>query len=123
MPYKPLYIGISLNNEERKKRISERLKQRLNDGLVEEVESLINNGLSHQRLEILGLEYKFVSLFLEGKISKEGLTTQLQTAIFQFAKRQMTWFRKMEKEGVKINWVSTDYKIEEIIKSLKHFVH
>ena len=114
LPYQPLYIGIDISTEERKRRISERLKQRLNSGLVEEAETLIKNGISYQRLETLGLEYKFLSYFLQQKISKEELFTQLQTAIFQFSKRQLTWFRKMEKEGVKINWIKADCTIEEI---------
>ena len=75
---------------------------RLNNGLIEEVESLLANGITHERLQFLGLEYKFISLYLQNKISKEELILQLSTAINQFAKRQMTWFRRMEKEGVKI---------------------
>lgn len=114
--YFPYYIGIEVSLEERKKLISERLIHRVNNGLIEEAEKLIRMGVDHSRLEFLGLEYRFVSLFLQGKITKEEMTVQLQTAIFQYAKRQMTWFRKMEKEGVKINWVKKNEPPENIIQ-------
>jgi tRNA dimethylallyltransferase len=117
--YQPFYIGISIGSDERKKRISERLKNRLNNGLIEEVEGLLILGVSHQRLETLGLEYKFVSYYLQHKLSKEELFLQLQTAIIQFSKRQMTWFRKMEKEGVKIHWVNVNYEINEVLGMLR----
>jgi len=75
-------------------------------------------------LQLLGLEYKFVSNYLQNKISKEELFAQLQTAIFQFSKRQNTWFRKMEKEGVKIYWVQRDLDVLELTEALKiNFVH
>lgn len=106
LPYRPLYIGIEVAAEERKQRITTRLQQRLDNGLIEETEQLLRQGLSHQRLQQLGLEYKFVSLYLLGEISRAELFTHLQTAIFQFAKRQMTWFRKMEKEQVPIHWIN-----------------
>jgi tRNA dimethylallyltransferase len=102
--YKPYYVGIQVSVTERRKRIGERLQQRLKQGLIEEVEVLVNGGLSFHRLEHLGLEYRFVSDYLQGRISREVMEQRLLTAINQFAKRQMTWFRKMEKEGVNINW-------------------
>jgi tRNA dimethylallyltransferase len=105
LPYKPFYIGIKTEVELRKKLISERLKKRIDEGLIAEVEGLLKRGITHQRLALFGLEYKFVSKYLQNEISKEDLFLLLQTAIFQFAKRQMTWFRKMEKEGVGILWV------------------
>jgi tRNA dimethylallyltransferase len=112
IPYRPCYIGVNVDAEERKKLISERLINRIDAGLIEEVESLLNHGITHERLAFLGLEYKFVSLYLQNKIAKEELIEQLRSAIFQFAKRQMTWFRKMEKEGVKINWMKKDELFE-----------
>jgi tRNA dimethylallyltransferase len=118
LPYKPLYIGIAPGLEERKKRISERLTRRLNVGLIEEVEALLQRGLTHERLQMLGLEYKYISYYLLGKITREELFSQLQTAIFQFAKRQMTWFRKMEKEGVLIHWLHPDYKLQDVLNYL-----
>ena len=103
--YKPKYIGININKEERDKRIDERLEQRLENGLIEEVEGLLKKGITHDKLQFLGLEYKFISLYLLGKLTKEELSIQLSTAIHQFAKRQMTWFRRMERNGVEIEWV------------------
>lgn len=120
LPYLPYYIGIRPDAETRRRRIAQRLEQRLNSGLIEETESLLKQGLSHERLQFFGLEYKFCSLYLQGKISKEQLQQQLQTAIFQFAKRQMTWFRKMEREGVPVHWVETpdtEMVLEEIRKA------
>lgn len=117
-PYQSYYIGIDISVEERRNKISKRLAERLNNGLIEEAESLIQQGLSHERLQELGLEYKFVSYYLLGKIDKQQLQEQLQTAIFQFAKRQMTWFRKMEKEGVKINWVPVNYDLKTVLSQL-----
>lgn len=119
LPYNPYYIGISTDSDTRKKLISERLQKRLNNGLIEEAQDLLKSGLSHERLQLLGLEYKFVSNYLQNKISKEELFTQLQTAIFQFSKRQLTWFRKMEKEGVQIHWVQRDVDVLNLTKTLK----
>ncbi len=106
--YKPKYIGINISKEERNKRIDERLKQRLETGLIEEVEGLLKKGISHDKLQFLGLEYKFISMYLLGKLTKEELFTQLSTAIHQFAKRQMTWFRRMERNGVEIEWIKLE---------------
>mgnify|MGYP005838931609 CR=1 FL=1 len=101
-----LVIGIKLEREEIKQRITERLKKRLSEGMIEEVRCLLDSGITFQRLESFGLEYKFISQYLAGKISYDEMFQKLNTAIHQFAKRQMTWFRKMEREGVKINWLS-----------------
>lgn len=114
-PYRPVYIGVNVTLEERKKRISERLKYRLGHGLVEEVEALLKNGITHERLRELGLEYKFLSMYLMREISKTEMYSRLETAIFQYAKRQMTWFRKMEKEGVNIHWVESGINIKELL--------
>lgn len=119
--YKPYYIGIEVSPEERKKRISYRLNERLENGLIEEVRELIGQGMDHERLQYLGLEYRFISLYLAGKMKKEEMIAQLRTSIFQFAKRQMTWFRKMEKEGVKINWLKDEEDLNSCIKELKLF--
>lgn len=119
LPYKPYYIGIAVNNEERKHLINQRLHHRLEHGLIEEAEWLLDNGISHERLQFLGLEYKFLSYYLQHKISKEELHTKLSTAIYQFSKRQMTWFRKMEKEGVKINWIDKSESAEKLTEELK----
>jgi tRNA dimethylallyltransferase len=118
LPYNPYYIGIRSDVEKRRQLIYSRLLARLNSGLIEEVVSLLANGITHERLQFLGLEYKFISLYLQHKISKEELILQLSTAINQFAKRQMTWFRKMEKEGIKINWIEKDINIQTLLKDL-----
>jgi len=118
LPYKPYYIGIKIGIEERKESIYKRLIHRLNNDLIEEVEDLLKRGITHERLQFLGLEYKFVSNYLQEKISKEELIVQLSTAINQFSKRQMTWFRKVEKEGVKINWVDRNADIKNLLEDL-----
>lgn len=119
LPYKPYYIGISADIETRKKLISERLKKRIDGGLIAEVQGLLDSGITHERLQLFGLEYKFVSYFLQDQISKEELFTKLQTAIFQFAKRQMTWFRKMEKEGIEIHWVDRNFDVTTLAPVFK----
>lgn len=106
--YHPKYIGINISKDERNKRIDERLKQRIANGLIEEVEGLLQRGVTHEKLQYLGLEYKYISHYLLGNINKEELFTQLSTAIHQFAKRQMTWFRRMERNGVEIEWVDKE---------------
>ena len=119
LPYRPYYIGIKLDVEKRRELIYNRLIFRLSHGLIEEVEDLLKKGLTHERLQFFGLEYKFISFYLQQKISKEELILQLSTAINQFAKRQMTWFRKMEKEEIKINWIDKDADYQNLIKDLR----
>jgi len=102
---KPLVIGTQTELEIRRKNISLRLEQRLNNGLIEEAEQLIQQGVSHEQLQYFGLEYKFLSLYLKGELSRADMQQKLETAIHQYARRQMTWFRKMEREGVNIHWI------------------
>lgn len=105
-----LNMGIKLDREEIKKRITNRLKLRLNSGMIEEVEKLLNDGISHDKLQFFGLEYKYVSLYIKGELNFNDMFQKLNSAINNFAKRQMTWFRKMEREGIKINWINgADY--------------
>ena len=101
----PLIIGTTLEREKIRENIKKRLQERIDAGMIEEVDGLHARGFSWERLEKLGLEYRFCALFLQGKISREELFEQLFIAIRQFAKRQETWFRFMEKNGVKINWL------------------
>lgn len=108
LPYRPFYIGLNSPVPERRKRIAARLEQRLQAGLLDECRALLQRGISHQRLLELGLEYKYCALHLAGCLSESALVEQLTTAIVQFAKRQMTWFRKMEREGVSIHWLAPD---------------
>jgi tRNA dimethylallyltransferase len=112
---KPLIIGIHFDRDQRRTRITERLKQRLENGMIEEAQALLNSGVSHEDMEYYGLEYKFLSWYLSGKISYEELFNGLNTAIHQFAKRQMTWFRKMEKDGTTIHWIDGNLSLEEKI--------
>ena len=102
---RPLVVAVAFDREERRRRISERLRQRLKDGLIEEVEKLLASGVDEETLIYYGLEYKYLMLFIRGELSYEEMFRGLETAIHQFAKRQMTWFRGMERRGVKIDWI------------------
>ena len=101
-----LVIGLNEKRDVVKNRIRDRLKNRLENGMVEEVEKLLASGISHEKLRFFGLEYKFLSLYLSGELNYNDMYQKLASAIIQFSKRQMTWFRKIEKEGIKINWVN-----------------
>ena len=98
-------IGIEYPREVIRERITKRLRSRLNSGMIEEVEALLIGGVTHHRLDTLGLEYRFISRFLKGDYSKDEMTGLLNTAIHQFAKKQMTFFRNMEKNGINIHWI------------------
>ena len=101
------FIGISVDKEERNRRIDARLKYRLENGMVEEVRGLLNSGISPDDMIYYGLEYKFVTQYLINQLSYEEMERQLAIAIHQFAKRQMTWFRGMERRGIEIEWIKT----------------
>ena len=111
-------MGIHIDREERRKKISDRLRYRLENGMIEEVEFLLANYLSHSDLEYYGLEYKWIGRFLKGELSRSEMTDKLEIAIHQFAKRQMTWFRRMEKQGTKIHWLNHDLDKSEIEKTI-----
>ena len=106
LPKKPYYIGTLVDREERNARIDSRLDARLQNGLVEEVKGLLDSGIRAEDLMYYGLEYKFVTQYVLGILSYEEMRLLLGNAIHQFAKRQMTWFRGMEKDGVKIHWTN-----------------
>lgn len=112
--FNPLIIGLQSDVEIRRERILKRLNHRLNNGLIEEVETLLNKGVDHQILTFYGLEYKFVVSYLQNEFDFATLKDKLGIAICQFAKRQMTFFRKMEKDGVKINWLNADQDFEAL---------
>lgn len=118
-----LIIGIYFDRLSRRDRIRKRLKQRLDEGMIDEVKTLLNSGISSENLIYYGLEYKFVTKYLNNKISYKEMFDGLKIAIYQFAKRQMTWFRKMERNGFKINWLNgeipNDEKIEKIVNLFK----
>lgn len=113
-----LVVGIMLDRETRRKRISERLHQRLSSGMIEEVHNLLEGGVKKETLIYYGLEYKFITLYLSGKITREEMINELEIAIHQFAKRQMTWFRGMERRGIKINWIDGLLPMEEKVKNV-----
>ena len=115
-----LVIGLDIDREERRRKITQRLKSRLEEGMVDEIRQLLNRGIPAEDLIYYGLEYKYVTEYAIGKLSYDEMFNQLEIAIHQFAKRQMTWFRGMERRGTKIHWIDaskpTDIKIEEIKK-------
>lgn len=116
----PFIIGTTIDREQLWQNISIRLKERLEEGMIDEVRSIHDDGISWERLEKLGLEYRYCSLFLQGKIaSKDELFEQLFIAIRQFSKRQQTWFRMMEKKGVEIHWLEPASKEERINQALQ----
>lgn len=108
-------FGITGNRELIKERITLRLKLRLQQGLIEEVENLLTKGVTHEKLFFYGLEYRYISLFLQNKITYNEMFNKLNIAIHQFSKRQMTWFRRMEKNEIKINWIDIEWQQEQKI--------
>lgn len=105
LPQKVLFIGIDVDRDTRNARIDARLETRLQEGMVQEVERLMDSGIPAEDLIYYGLEYKFLTQYIIGELSYEEMVNGLRTAIHQFAKRQMTWFRGMERKGVEILWV------------------
>jgi len=101
----PIFFGIHYDRDTQRKRITDRLILRLKNGMIDEVQELLNSGIPAEKLIYYGLEYKFITLYLKGEISYETMFSKLNTAIHQFAKRQVTWFRRMEKRGTIINWL------------------
>lgn len=117
----PFVLGISENREKIKANITKRLKERLDSGMIEEVEKLLNEGVSEEKMEFFGLEYKYVSRYIGGKLNYNDMFQKLNSSIHKFAKRQMTWFRKMEREGIKIHWLEgPDYKkAKQLLSDIK----
>ena len=116
---KSLIVGIDIDRELRREKISRRLKQRLEEGMIEEVRALMDEGIAPEDLIYYGLEYKFLTMHVTGQLTYEEMFLQLETAIHQFAKRQMTWFRGMERRGFTIHWLDAEMdnpkKIQRII--------
>ena len=115
-PIDSIIIGLSIDREYRRKKISTRLKSRIEEGMVDEIKGLLSRGVSAEDLIYYGLEYKFVTLYAIGKLTHQEMLSQLEIAIHQFAKRQMTWFRGMERRGLKINWIDALLPMEEKIE-------
>ena len=118
-PVESLIIGIDIDREERRAKITRRLKARLEKGMVEEVKALLDEGIPADDLIYYGLEYKFLTEYLTGVASYGEMTNRLEIAIHQFAKRQMTWFRGMERRGFKIHWIDAMLPMEEKIEKIK----
>lgn len=114
-----LIIGVNIDREERRRKITKRLKERLKAGMIDEVDGLLKRGIPADDLIYYGLEYKFVTEYIIGKLTYEEMFRQLEIAIHQFAKRQMTWFRGMERRGFTIHWIDAmqpmKNKVEEIL--------
>ncbi|MCH5216589.1 MAG: tRNA (adenosine(37)-N6)-dimethylallyltransferase MiaA [Muribaculaceae bacterium] len=106
-------VGVDIPREDRRMRISLRLQRRIEDGMIDEVKNLLNQGISPEDLIYYGLEYKFITLYLTNHLRYDEMCEQLEIAIHQFAKRQMTWFRGMERRGFKINWLPYDIPNDE----------
>jgi len=115
---KPLIIGINIDRQARRKKITDRLERRLKEGMIEEVEGLLKKGISADALIYYGLEYKYVTLYLTGELTYKEMFDKLNTSIHRFAKRQMTWFRGMERKGVEIHWLDAFEPDEKKIKKV-----
>lgn len=117
-----LIIGVDIDRELRRERISKRLRSRLEEGMIEEVKSILESGVPSADLIYYGLEYKYVTQYVIGEISKDEMIEKLEIAIHQFAKRQMTWFRGMEKRGLKIHWINSLLPMEEKLDKIKQLI-
>ncbi len=118
-----LTIGVQVDREVRRERISRRLRERLACGMVDEVRGLLDAGLQPDQLIYYGLEYKYLTLYLTGAMGYDEMVSGLEIAIHQFAKRQMTWFRGMEKRGVQIHWVDAMRPLPELVEQIKTLLY
>ena len=118
-----LTIGVQVDREVRRERISRRLLERLDCGMVDEVRGLLDSGLQPDQLIYYGLEYKYLTLYLTGAMGYDEMESGLEIAIHQFAKRQMTWFRGMEKRGVDIHWVDASRPLPEVVEQIKSMMY
>jgi tRNA dimethylallyltransferase len=117
-PVDSLVIGVDIDREERRQKITRRLKQRLENGMVEEVKGLLDEGIPAEDLIYYGLEYKFVTEYITGQLTYDEMFKRLEIAIHQFAKRQMTWFRGMERRGFTIHWIDAMQPMEEKVAQI-----
>ena len=120
-PVESLIIGVYIDREARREKITRRLKARLEEGMIDEVRGLRDEGIPAEDLIYYGLEYKFVTEYIVGKTTYDEMFTRLEIAIHQFAKRQMTWFRGMERRGFKIHWIDATLPMEEKIKLIMNY--
>jgi len=117
-PVDSLIIGVNIDRELRREKISRRLRARLDEGMIDEVRGLLNEGIAPDDLIYYGLEYKFITEHVVGRISYNDMVRQLEIAIHQFAKRQMTWFRGMERRGFTIHWIDATLPMDEKVKQI-----
>lgn len=121
-PVDAIVFGLDIDREERRRKISERLRQRLDNGMVDEIKRLLDSGVAATDLIYYGLEYKYVTEYVIGKLSFDEMYRQLEIAIHQFAKRQMTWFRGMERRGTDIHWLDAALCMEKKINEIKRML-
>ena len=121
-PIETTIIGVDIPRDERRRKISTRLKNRVDEGMVDEIKRILDSGVSAEDLIYYGLEYKYVTEYVIGKRSYEDMLKELEIAIHQFAKRQMTWFRGMERRGCKINWIDAMLPMEEKVKAIRETI-
>ncbi|MBR5653540.1 MAG: tRNA (adenosine(37)-N6)-dimethylallyltransferase MiaA [Prevotella sp.] len=117
-----IIFGLDINRETRRQRISQRLRQRLDNGMVDEIRQILASGVTPDDLMYYGLEYKFVTLYVIGQLSYEQMVHDLEIAIHQFAKRQMTWFRGMERRGLHIHWMDASQPLSQNINQILSFL-
>ena len=122
-PVESLIIGINIDRELRREKITRRLKARLEEGMVDEVRALLDEGIPAEDLIYYGLEYKFLTEYLTGQLTYDEMFNRLEIAIHQFAKRQMTWFRGMERRGFQIHWIDATLPIEVKIQQIKDIIN
>ena len=122
-PVESLIVGIDIDRELRRQKITRRLKARLDEGMIDEVKRLLDEGIPAEDLIYYGLEYKFVTEYLTGKSSYDEMFQRLEIAIHQFAKRQMTWFRGMERRGFKINWIDATLPMENKVATIIQLIN
>ncbi|MDP4201922.1 MAG: tRNA (adenosine(37)-N6)-dimethylallyltransferase MiaA [Bacteroidota bacterium] len=117
---RPLIVGLDISRDERRARITSRLKTRLEEGMVDEVRRLLDSGIAPDDLIYYGLEYKYLTLYVTGRLTFEEMFSQLEMEIHRFAKRQMTWFRGMERRGLSIHWIDASLPLSDKIQAIRN---
>lgn len=118
-----LVVGVGIDRDERRRKITTRLRRRLDEGMVDEIRGLLDKGIKAEDLIYYGLEYKYVTLYVIGQLSYEEMFRQLEIAIHQFAKRQMTWFRGMERRGCQIHWIDAASSMEDKLQQIRTLIN
>ena len=118
-----LVVGVAIDRDERRRKITARLRRRLDEGMVDEIRSLLAKGIKAEDLIYYGLEYKYVTLYAIGQLGYEEMFRQLEIAIHQFAKRQMTWFRGMERRGCRIHWIDAASSMEDKLQQIRTMIN